>query len=174
MKKANLPQKSILNSSSDFEFIDGYKANFNDDKVDIQKIGKLFFSTGPKWIVKLFNLRNKIVKLFGLKTSNKIAEKEKQLENFNCEPNQQIGLFKVFHRSENEVVIGEDDKHLDFRVSLFLRENGEAENGKELTISTLVKFNNWFGRLYFIPVKPFHKVIVPAMLKGIISNLNKK
>lgn len=35
-----------------------------------------------------------------------------------------------------------------------------------LTIGTVVKFNNRFGRLYFLPVKPMHAhVIVPMMLR---------
>lgn len=170
-----LPETSVLHSQKEFKFIDGYKAKFadNEDEIDIQKIGKLFFASGSKWIDKLFAVRNKIVKLFGLKTSDKIAEKEEQLKNFRCEPNEQIGLFKVFQKTENEVIIGEDDKHLDFRVSLFLEQS--AEKGmKELTISTSVKFNNRFGKLYFVPVKPFHKLIVPTMLKGIIKSINKE
>lgn len=171
--RTHLPKTSILNSETDFKFIDGYKARFLDSKneIDIQRVGKLFFSTGPKWIDKLFSFRNKIVKLVGLKTSNKLEEKEKQLQNFKCEPGEQIGLFKVFHKSENEVILGEDDKHLDFRVSLFLNKVDET---KELTISTSVKFNNRFGKLYFVPVKPFHKLIVPTMLKGIIKEINKE
>ena len=136
-------------------------------------LGKLFFSTGPKWIDSLFALRNKIVKFFGLKVSNSISERGIQLKNFKCQENDQIGLFKVFLSNENEVVLGENDKHLDFRVSLFLK-NIEGKNNKELTISTLVRFNNLFGKLYFIPVKPFHSFIVPSMLKSIVQNLQKE
>ena len=169
IEKTKLPDISVLNSNNAFKFIDGYKADFIDkeDTIDIQKIGKLFFSTGPVWI-------DQIVKLLGLKTSAKIADKEKQLEKFNCEPNERIGLFCVFNRSENEVILGENDKHLDFRVSLFLERNGQSDNKRTLIISTSVKFNNRFGKLYFIPVKPFHKFIVPTMLKSMIKNINKE
>ncbi len=170
----NLPEKSILQSDAQFQFIDGYKAEFDDqdNRIDIQKVGKLFFSTGPSWIDKLFALRNKIVHYFGLKTSNNRMEKEEQLAHFNCEIGEQIGLFKVFDKTENEVIIGENDKHLDFRVSLFLENSATNSHQKELTISTSVKFNNWFGKLYFVPVKPFHRFIVPAMVKGILKNIH--
>jgi hypothetical protein len=77
----------------------------------------------------------------------------------------------VFHKTDHEIILGEDDKHLDFRVSLYLDENTET-NQKQLTISTLVKFNNIFGKLYFMPVLPFHKLIVPTMLKGIIKQIH--
>lgn len=174
IQKTILPQKSILRTEKAFRFIDSYKAGFNDEKneIDIQKIGKLFFSTGPKWVDKLFSLRNKIVKFFGLKVTGKISDRDKQLENFKCEPNEQLGLFKVFYKSDNEIILDQDDKHLDFRVSLFLQEKEQNTPKKQLTISTCVKFNNRFGKLYFIPVRPFHKFIVPTMLKGIINNIN--
>jgi hypothetical protein len=47
-----------------------------------------------------------------------------------------MGLFKVFSRTGHEVVIGEDDKHLNFSVSLFLENHKTETNKKNLTIST--------------------------------------
>lgn len=175
IQKTNLPQNSILRTDNTFKFIDGYTSNFRDSNntIDIQKIGQFFFSTGPKWIHTLFAFRNTIVKWFGLKTAGNLTNRQQQLENFKGEPDERIGLFKVFHKTENELILGEDDKHLDFRVSLFLDKNIET-NQKQLTISTLVKFNNIFGKLYFIPVKPLHKQIVPTMFKGIIKQINSK
>ena len=93
------------------------------------------------------------------------------LKNFTCEPNDKIGLFTVFHKDENEVVLGEDDKHLNFRISLYKAESLRGKDTKSLTISTTVKFHNWLGRLYFMPVKPFHRLIVPRMLKGILKQM---
>lgn len=175
IQKTNLPLNSILKADDAFKFIDGCTSNFIDSNntIDIQKVGQLFFSAGPKWIDTLFALRNNLVKWFGLKTTGKLTNRQQQLENFKGEPGERIGLFKVFHKTENELILGEDDKHLDFRVSLFLDKNIET-NQKQLTISTLVKFNNIFGKLYFIPVKPLHKQIVPTMFKGIIKQINSK
>jgi len=42
---------------------------------------------------------------------------------------------------------------------------------KIVTVTTLVIYNNWFGRLYFFPVKPFHKLIVQSGLKISIQEL---
>ena len=119
-------------------------------------------------------LRNKIVSIFGLKTPGDITNIEKQIENFKCEPGEQLGLFKVFAKTENEVILGEDDKHLNFRVSLLLNQQTNETKKKNLIVSTTVEFNNWFGRLYFLPVRPFHKLIVPSMLKGMIKELEKR
>ncbi len=162
-------------SQAKYDYVDSFQGTLIDkeNKFTSEDIGRAFFSSGPKWIEKLFSLRNKIVSIFGLKTPGDLVDKEIQLENFRCQPGERLGLFKVFSKTEHEVVLGEDDKHLNFRVSLFLQPQSTEVNKKDLTVSTTVEFKNWFGRIYFIPVRPFHKLIVPAMLKGIISELEK-
>lgn len=169
ISKSSLPKQSILQNDK-FNYLDSYEGNIKqiDKNLNSTDLGKAFFLSAPKWVGKLFDFRNKIVSVFGLKTPGKITDKNKLLDNFKCEVGDQLGLFKVFSKTENEVILGEDDKHLNFRISLFLKQ--ENLNYK-IIITTTVKFNNWFGRLYFIPVKPFHKIIVPSMLKGIIKEL---
>jgi hypothetical protein len=55
-----------------------------------------------------------------------------------------------------------DDKHLDFRVSV----RGEGPPGeRQVLVETVVCFNTWFGRLYLALVRPFHRVIVPAIMR---------
>ena len=172
--KANLPNNSILNNShKKYDYVDSFQGVLNDygNKITSVDIGKAFFSSGPKWIGKLFNIRNKIVSVFGLKTSENLVDRQQQLENFKCEPGEQFGFFKVYNKTANEIVLGEDDIHLNFRISLFVDNTKTDNTKKDLTISTTVEFNNWFGRLYFLPVRPFHKIIVPTMLKGIIKEL---
>lgn len=174
--KTSLPEHSLLNASTThYNYVDSYQGTFNDieDKFTSTDIGKAFFASGPKWIDKLFRLRNSIVSLFGLKTAGDKKDREKQLQNFKCNPGEQLGLFKVFAKNENEVVLGEDDQHLNFRVSLFIDQLSSDASNKRLTISTTVIFNNRFGRIYFLPVRSFHKLIVPTMIKGIIKELER-
>lgn len=175
--RTELPEKSLLKSRNmTYNYIDSFKGGFSDefDEIGTTEIGKSFFSSGPKWIDKLFAFRNKLVGFFGLKTSGEITDRQKMIDDFKCEKGEQLGLFKVFDKSTNEIILGEDDKHLNFRVSLFIDKQNESKTDKILTISTTVKFNNWFGRLYFLPVRPFHKLIVPKMLKGIIKDIESK
>lgn len=172
-----IPNNSTLKSyETSFDYVDCYQSSFCDkeDKIDIIKIGKLFFASAPNWINKLFVVRNKVVSLFGLKTSGNITNRQKQLENFKFEKSERLGLFKVFDKTENEVILGENDKHLDFRISLLLNKFAGNNEQKNLSITTTVKLNNSFGRLYFFLVLPFHKLIVPTMLKGIIKQLEKE
>lgn len=88
----------------------------------------------------LLRLRNSIVGIFGLKTGK---------------PD-----FPVISKSDDEVVFGVSDKHLDFRGS-FLK---DPEAGT-VSLTTVVHFNNVWGRIYFLPVKPFHKMLMKTTLR---------
>lgn len=95
-------------------------------------------------------LRNTIVKPLGLEVGMRFADTI-------CEQNAQ------------EVVFGMPDKHLTFHASLWC---GEKEpGGQTFTITTVVKFNNRLGRLYFFFIRPFHKVIIRSMLKRVAKRL---
>ncbi|WP_299443737.1 DUF2867 domain-containing protein [uncultured Aquimarina sp.] len=168
VEKVKMTNESLL-VEKDYDYSDSFKTDFidKDNKIDIMVVSKAFFSSSPEWIGKLFTLRNKIVSVFGLKTGGKTKSKKELLTNFKGQIGEQVGIFKVFDRSDNEIILGEDDRHLNFRVSLLLKP--EKEDEKSLTISTTVNFNNSFGKLYFLPVKPFHKIIVPVMLKSTIK-----
>jgi hypothetical protein len=79
----------------------------------------------------------------------------------------------VLEQNEREAVVGEDDKHLDFRVSIHLEPlpGSSAPYAYAFTLSTIVIFHNRAGRLYFSMVKPFHRLIVPAVMRGIAKRL---
>lgn len=179
IKTSNLPDDSLLKKSqTKYNYIDSYKGVLLNSTKEItaNDLGRAFFSSAPKWVEKLFALRNRLVGIFGLKTPGKPADKQMELDNFKFNIGERLGLFQVFDKNDHELILGEDDKHLNFRISLYVTKSTEAKSGKEVIITTTVIFNNWFGRLYFLPVKPFHKFIVPSMLKRMINEIerNKK
>lgn len=172
--KVDLPGGSFLKNDK-WDFSDGYLSSFNDslDKITSIDVGKAFFTSAPSWVDGLMKFRNKIVFFIGLKTADSVSNPEQLLSSFKCEPGEQLGLFKVLYKSETEVILGEDDKHLNFRISLFLTPSSTIGR-KDLIISTTVQIQNWLGRVYFAIIKPFHKVIVPVMLKGIVRQMEEK
>ncbi|MEN1784297.1 MAG: DUF2867 domain-containing protein [Bacteroidota bacterium] len=103
-------------------------------------LGKVFFTSAPNWVKRLFTLRNTLVSLLGLKTPQRTKDRETQLKSFKGEPGEQLGLFKVFEKNENEVILGEDDKHLNFRVSRFLHPQNPNTSSRTVTLSTVVQF----------------------------------
>ncbi|MEM8567447.1 MAG: DUF2867 domain-containing protein, partial [Bacteroidota bacterium] len=87
------------------------------------------------------------------------------------QPGESLALFHVKDRTDTEILTGENDKHLDFSLSIM---GQPSHQGFEIILTTTVIFNNWLGRLYFFPVKPVHKLLVPAMLERMAKKLSEK
>jgi hypothetical protein len=111
---------------------------------------KLILEHPPKAVAALIGARNLAMKPFGLKSGEQTEHGESD-------------VFTPIDSSEHELLVGTDDKHLNFRGNVVTEPH---EDRLTLTFGTVVKFNNAFGRLYFLPVKPMHAhVVVPAMLR---------
>ena len=164
--RSTLPESSLLKNILR-DYADAYSVTLDAKGLTIDQVGKSFFSSDPDWVAWLFALRNKIVAVFGLKTSG-AGERKAVRQNSKYEVGDRVGLFKILDKTENELILGEDDKHLNFRVSLFL-----DKQNQELIVSTFVKIHNGLGRIYFLFVKPFHKLIVPTMLTGMVRELGR-
>jgi hypothetical protein len=65
--------------------------------------------------------------------------------------------YPVLAQDGAEVVVGMDDRHLDFRVALTVRPLGS----EVLVVTTAVRRHHRFGRAYFALVKAPHHVLVP-------------
>ena len=77
-----------------------------------------------------------------------------------------LGIFKIFSTSPAEIVLGEDDKHLDFRLSVLCSGQSSPVAKRHLTLSTVVHCNNFMGRLYIFFIAPFHRLVVKSSLRS--------
>jgi hypothetical protein len=73
-----------------------------------------------------------------------------------------LGIFSVFGKTENELLLGIDDKHLDVRVSVIKTRRDGVQN---YVVSTVVHVHNWLGHLYMAAVGCIHPAIVRAMMR---------
>lgn len=73
-------------------------------------------------------------------------------------PGDKIGRWTLCAQRDDELIVGADDKHLDFRVSLL------SERGKRVVISTGIMTHNTFGKAYLASILPFHRFGVAALL----------
>ena len=63
---------------------------------------------------------------------------------------------------KERAIMRKDDKHLLFYVSI-------AKIGNNLIdVTTVVQYHNALGKIYFFFIKPFHKMIVPRVVKELI------
>ena len=113
------PESALTPWLAGADFHDAYEAPLWDATLSPTEIYLRAARATPKWVADLMTLRNRIVVWFG--------------------------IFNVFSISENELVLGIDDNHLDVRVSI-------VKQAHSYVVSTIVHVHNWMGRLYMAPV----------------------
>ena len=96
------------------------------------------FRDPPDWVVALLGLRERLVGVVGIERGG-------------------WGSFETVARTEEEVLLGADAGHLDFRVSV-LREP------TRVVLTTVVQVHNARGRAYDALARRGHPTIVRAML----------
>jgi hypothetical protein len=111
------------------------------------------------WIRLLLGLRDTLVAGFGVKTTQEVRRAAI------ADNAERMDFFRVLARSDRELILGEDDRHLDFRLSLLLRARPDG-SGDELVATTVVRCHNALGRLYLALIARFHRLVV-------ISNLSR-
>jgi hypothetical protein len=123
---------------------------------DLATLSRALFDRPPLWLRGLLRLRDQIVGPLGVKTTAAIREAGA------TDGRDRIGFFPVLGRSEHEIVLGEDDRHLDFRASVLLLE--DARGARRLVATTAVRCHNRLGRSYLAVIKPFHVLVVRSNL----------
>ncbi|MFV0253403.1 MAG: DUF2867 domain-containing protein [Beutenbergiaceae bacterium] len=101
-------------------------------------------SSTPLWVRVLFAIRAVIAPLFGIDTRREAAS----------DP------FAVQEVHGQEALLDTDAPHLRFRCAV-----GVDDERGLLRVTTAVLFNNWRGRLYFIPVDLLHGPVIRAMMR---------
>ena len=125
----------------------------------------------PPWVNSLMALRNQVVQLFGLKTLGGLGAFDPSKPESAYLPGDRVGIFTLISKSDNEVLLGDSDKHLDVVLSAF--KCPVASNGTQsLAITTVVHVHNLLGRIYMLPVTPLHKLIAPAVLSRVLAEPN--
>jgi hypothetical protein len=123
---------------------------------DAETLARFVVAHQPAWIDRLTAVRDMIVARFGLKTAHQLAQAASR------DPAERVGIFRVYGRSTTEIVLGEDDRHLDFRVSVL-------RTSHEVTVTTVVHCHNLLGRTYLFIIAPFHRLVVKAILRRAAS-----
>ncbi len=136
------------------QFADTFRITSDDTTLTARQAAERMFSRSPRWITALMALRNTVVKPLGLKTPSHTKRVTAD----------SIGIFPVISETPERVVAGFNDKHLDFRVIVDVT---GAAPVRQVTATTLVKTHNLLGRTYLTAIMPFHRMIVPAMLRQI-------
>ena len=114
----------------------------------------LVAASTPGWLAALIRVRGGLARAMRLDTAK-------------WEPG--TSPFVLLQQTDDLVVAGADDRHLDFRAVLQVQPR--ADGTAQLVLATLVQRHNLAGHLYFALVLPFHRRVVPAMLRGAVGRM---
>jgi hypothetical protein len=133
------------------QFIDAFRVDIGAAPVNAREACTRMVLNGPRWVDALVRLRNILVTPFDLKQSGEGAPA----------PGGLIGLFPVLSETPERLIAGFNDSHLDFRIVVDVA--GDAAS-RQVTLTTLVKTNNFLGRTYLAVITPFHKLVARGMM----------
>ena len=141
-------------------FRDSYRAPLGRTELGIVDVFFAIFAHHPLWMKLLLIARNKVASLAGLDapTASEILHVEIK---DHYVVGEKIGVWPIFALSENEVVVGRDNKHMDFRLSVLKVLDSD---GTSVVASTICSVHNLFGKLYLFFVVPFHRYGVRKLM----------
>jgi hypothetical protein len=149
-----VPAESALNRR-DVEtawFSDCYQANLNDPSQSVVDLFEAVLGHHPRWVRLLLIARNRVAGLARLD-----VPPDATIHRFERKPNyavgDTIGPWPIFVLTDNELIAGRNNNHLDFRFSVLkLKAPSPA-----VAFSTICNVHNQFGKLYLFFIVPFHR-----------------
>jgi hypothetical protein len=158
------PENSLLKECMYRDFSDSFAMTLNKPNISIDEVVNCFLTTSPNIVIRIMQLRDFLVKCVDLKTGAFLEDREAM----SFKPGNGQGLFLMYHCNENEAIVGSDDKHHNFRTSLYVKPSGTKT---EVLISTVVVVNDNLGKCYLNVVAPFHKMVVRLIMKNMYETL---
>jgi hypothetical protein len=146
-------------------FRDAYQAPLSRTELGIVDIFFGIFAHHPLWMKLLLIVRNKVASLAGLEAP--MASEILHVETKNrYVVGEKIGVWPIFWLSEDEVVAGRNNKHMDFRLSVLKVPDGD---GTSVVVSTICTVHNLAGKLYLFFVVPFHRYGVRKLMANALA-----
>jgi len=158
--ETTVPDDSALQSwLAGADFYDAYEAPLATATLSPTEIFLRASHTTPRWVEELMAIRNRIVRLFGLKDVGAMKVAARAPDSYQV--GDRLGIFSIFGKTENELLLGIDDSHLDVRVSVL---KSQRNGIPHYVLSTVVHVHNLLGRVYMAPVGRIHPFVVRSMM----------
>ena len=139
-------------------FHDSYQLQLPDDGSSPMALYLRCVGRTPGWIDFLMRLRNRVVAPFGIKDLGTLSGVDAQRQPSSYRVGDRVGIFRIRHLSDTEVVMGQDDKHLDVQVSI-CKQPAAPGTAPRVVLSTVVHIHNTLGHAYMAVITPIHRVI---------------
>lgn len=123
---------------------------------DPEQLARFMLTNQAPWVALLLWLRDRIVAVFGIKTSSQLQTER------GPSAVRRISFFRIYEQDAAEILLGEDDSHLDFRLSVRC---DTVDGVPHVVATTVVQCHNALGRLYILVIAPFHRMVVRSALQ---------
>jgi len=149
------PSESVVaNWYENASLLDSYRIALSaSEQSSMRELAARTLANPPAWQRALIALRDAMVTPFGIKTSDTVRTTPDDRE--------RVDFFPVHWEGKDEIVLGADDRHLDFRLSLLRR---RSPIGTLLIATTVVHTHNLLGIAYLTAIRPFHHLVVRSNL----------
>jgi hypothetical protein len=146
-------------------FRDSYRAPLSRREHGIIDIFFGIFAHHPLWMKLLLIIRNKVASLADLDapTASEILHVEVKDR---YAVGEKIGVWPIFSLSEDEVVAGRNNKHMDFRLYVLKSSDGDRAS---VVVSTVCTVHNLSGKLYLFFIVPFHRYSVRKLMANALA-----
>ena len=163
VEECTLPRLSVLDPAFVHAayFQDSYRAPLRRGHATPVDIFHGIFAHQPAWMKVVMVARNRLASLWGIDAPT-AAEIMRPVVRTNYAVGDKIGPWPIFALTDNELVAGRDNKHLDFRLSVLRESSGQAAS---VVVSTVCLVHNSFGKLYLFCIVPLHKWGVRRLIK---------
>ena len=126
-----------------------------------ETLARFIFTQQSPIVAALMAIRDLVVTPFGLKTAYQL---QRQGTVVGAGAVERIGIFRIYGITDREIIMGEDDRHLNFRISVLHQAAADATGSSRVVVSTVVQCHNRLGRAYIFIIAPFHRAIVRGTL----------
>lgn len=155
VRRTTPPSESVVADwYGNASLLDSYSIDLSaSDQSSMRALATRALVNPPAWQTALIALRDAMVTPFGIKTSGAVGASR--------DSHERVEFFPVHWEGKDEIVLGADDRHLDFRLSLLRR---HSPTGTLLFATTVVHTHNALGFTYLNAIRPFHHLVVRTNL----------
>lgn len=166
--KAEITTEDLIHQFLPANYKEAFETVFSSDKdISPDDIMIDFWTENPSWIDFLFKLRNILVRPFGLQQPEIDTNRKRDLERC-IKGGESFNVMSISAKNDKETVMCLTDSHLTAYIAI---QQTLQANNKKIKVSTLVKYHNLLGKIYFFVITPFHFLIVKSKIKQIVKKL---
>lgn len=141
-------------------------------QADLRSVVASSLSFTPWWMLVLMKIRGVVAAILGLQHPTTEEPLTLTAQDIPQTPSKTVGFFKVHRAKENTYwVASAGDRHLEALIC-FVAEATVESNIRRFYVATVVEYRHWTGPAYFNLIRPFHYIVIHAMVKQVCRDLD--